>query len=164
MENVLKHGHRKIGIISVERSENIAIAHRLDGMQEVLEQSGFGSNVAQRTSDFSTRGGAEATASLMQENPDLTAIVSVNDRMAIGAISYLRTQGKQVPNDISVVGYDNISLAAVTLPALTTIDQKASELGKISAELLFKKLNGEPPSRVVVPPELVNRDSLALRR
>lgn len=164
MSHVLDYGHRKIGMIGVERANNIAISRRFDGMQAELEKIGLSNEVPIIISDFSTGGGADAAEQLMKNYPDITAIVCLNDRMAIGVLAQLQAIGKRVPDDISVIGYDNISLAAVSQPPLTTIDQKATDLGRVSAELLFKRLNGESPSNVVLPPQFIKRESLAARR
>jgi LacI family transcriptional regulator len=165
MEHVLRAGHERIGIITVQNGTNLAIELRIAGMKAAAEAAGFDFDAMPFIrSDFSTRGGATAARELLQHDPDLTAIISVNDRMAIGAMTYLQQIGKRVPDDISVTGYDNIAISAVSNPPLTTIDQQAVELGKQAAALLFRRLQGEAPSSVVLQPSFVQRASLAVRR
>lgn len=164
MQAVIEAGHEAIGLISVLLEMNIAIGERVAGMMEALQDAGMSQDLPVVLSDFSTRGGAEAAQKLLAYYPDLTAIVCVNDRMAIGALNQMKQIGKVVPDEISVVGYDNISMATSTQPRLTTIDQKPVELGRAAAELLFMRLNGKKPSIVIVEPELVLRESLGKRR
>lgn len=114
--------------------------------------------------DFSTRSGAKAADYFVEKYPNMTAIISVNDRMAIGAIAQLQLLGRAVPKDISVTGYDNIAISGVSNPPLTTIDQKPVDLGRVAAERLFLWLEGKEPSSVVIPPELIKRGSLVKRR
>lgn len=167
MEQVLADGHRAIGLISVALETNMAIAERVQGMRTAYEKIFETAPVPPLQiveSDFSSAGGAEATHALLDAHPQLTAIIAVNDRMALGALSALQARGKRVPQDVAVVGYDDIPLAAVAQPRLTTINQKPVDLGRAAANLLLKRLNGEAPTNVVIDPVLVRRESLAARR
>ena len=164
MQHVLDYGHEHIGIISAQPTVNIAIQQRLDGLLEVYQNALPSSDIPIIESDFSSLGGAKAVRELITENPHITSIIALNDRMAIGAISELKQMGKNVPQDISVVGYDDIPMAGTSQPALTTINQKPVELGRVAAELMLKRLNDEQPANVVISPSLVKRESLAIRR
>ena len=79
--------------------------------------------------------------------------------MAIGAIQQLQALGKAVPDDITVVGFDNIEHCQLINPALTTVDQRPVEQGQIAAQMLFDVLNGKSPQPVILATELVIRDS-----
>ena len=164
MEHVLASGHQEIGLISVKPELNMAIEKRVGGILSVYEKANLAYEIPIVESDFSSDGGAEAAQELITKHPNLTTIIALNDRMAIGAISKLKQLGKQVAQDISVVGYDDIPMASATQPALTTINQKPVELGRAAAELMLKRLNGEKPANVVIKPSLVQRESLAIRR
>jgi len=165
MRQVLQCSHEHIGFITVPGEMNIAIAHRLRGIKRALAESKLEfERLALVQSDFSVDGGTQAAQQLLRMQPDLTAIVSLNDRMAIGAMRYLQDIHKRVPDDISVTGYDNIASSVVSNPPLTTIDQRAVMLGQKATRLLFAVLEGHKPSSVVLSPELVKRDSLAARR
>src|SRR5204862_13537 len=96
---------------------------------------------------------------LLDKHPALTALVCLNDRMAIGAMQQCQSSGKRVPEDISVIGYDNIPNAASSLPPLTTIDQQAPELGRTAAHILFELLKEKTPEPVILPTRLVVRHS-----
>ncbi|MEO1644863.1 MAG: LacI family DNA-binding transcriptional regulator, partial [Chloroflexota bacterium] len=164
MEQVLAEGHRQIGIISVALETNLAVQERMRGIQAVYQSAGIDEPLPIVESDFSSQGGAKAVTTLLAQAPHLTAIIAINDRMAIGALSGLQALGKRVPDDVSVVGYDNIPLAGVAQPQLTTIDQKPVDLGNAAATLLLRRLQGETPTNVVIDPVLIKRESLSTRR
>lgn len=164
MKHVLELGHRDIGVITVPDTLNIAVAHRIEGICKATTEAGLDCQQIQfAEADFSTSGGAKATYQLLNSLPNLTAIISLNDRMAVGAIQTLTQIGKVVPENITVIGYDNIALASTSTPPLTTINQRATEQGQIAAQMLFDILNDKKPSPVVLPPELVIRESAAPR-
>ena len=92
---------------------------------------------------------------------DVTAIVCANDKMAFGAIRELRRLGKSVPEDVSIIGYDNLPLASYTYPALTTIHQSRLELGKAAFFVLQKMFDGIPINKMLLKPRLIIRDSVS---
>jgi DNA-binding LacI/PurR family transcriptional regulator len=164
MQAVLSARHTGIGLISVPSGMNIAIDERMTGLKQAADSSEMDFDTLPCTeSDFSVQGGADSARHLLENHPDLSALICLNDRMAIGAIRELRQMGYRVPQDISVVGYDNISLAGASTPPLTTIDQQAVLQGRKAAELLFDVLNDNSPSSVVLTPQLIERGSLARR-
>ena len=159
-EHLLSLGHRKIGIISVPDKMNYAINQRLVGIRKTLDDAGIDfDTLPHELSDFSTAGGAKSVNTLISNNHDLTAVICINDRMAMGAIQQLSQMGKRVPEDISVVGYDNIASSETVTPPLTTVDQQAAELGRSAAEMLMAILNKRKPKSVVLPTQLIIRDS-----
>lgn len=164
MQHVLDLGHRQIGIISVPEEMHLSIHHRVIGLRKAAELSGLDFDaIPEMDGDFSTPSGAACAAQLLTDYPDLTALVCLNDRMALGAIQQAREMGRRVPHDLTVVGYDDIPSAAVFSPALTTIDQQAPELGRVAARMLFDVLAGNEPTPVEVPTQLVIRQSSAPR-
>lgn len=90
------------------------------------------------------------------------AVVTVNDMMAIGVIKMLEQEGIYVPADISVVGFDNIAISALVVPALTTIHQPATETGTIAARILLDRIEGEPveQGKIILKPTLIERNSV----
>ncbi|MGI8556270.1 MAG: LacI family DNA-binding transcriptional regulator, partial [Pyrinomonadaceae bacterium] len=100
-------------------------------------------------------------------NKPFTALFAFNDISAMGAIHALQEAGLRVPEDVSVVGFDDIYFAKFNNPAITTIRQPLFEMGKIAAQTLLKRLSqrgengGEIPPTLTVEPELVVRDSTA---
>ncbi|GGO44552.1 LacI family transcriptional regulator [Streptomyces daqingensis] len=113
--------------------------------------------------DFTAGGGERAMAELLRSAPDLDAVFAANDLMASGALRTLRTRGLRVPQDVAVVGYDDLEPAAWSEPALTTVRQDVEGMGRIMAELLLGRIGLKPgaaaPAPVVTPASLVVRDS-----
>jgi DNA-binding LacI/PurR family transcriptional regulator len=139
-------GHHQIGVInSVWRP--FAIEERLRGVRDALGEAGLSLAAAQlSTGDFSVESGEQAGAQLLGGPERPTAIFALNDRMALGVIRAATAMGLAIPDDLSVVGFDDISLAALLKPALTTVSQPGFALGEAAASTLFRLLSGEPPN------------------
>jgi len=108
--------------------------------------------------DWTPRSGYELGETLLK-NLGLTAVFVGNDQMALGLLRRLHEARREVPKDISVVGFDNIPEAAYFTPPLTTIRQDFAELGRRCLHILLARIEGEQPTRAIVPPELVVRES-----
>jgi DNA-binding LacI/PurR family transcriptional regulator len=131
---------------------------RIEGWKSVLEAVGAPIPELFR-GDWTPRSGYEIGQDLLQI-PELTAVLVANDQMALGLLRRLREAGRQVPHDLSVVGFDDIPEAAYFTPPLTTVRQDFAELGRRCLHILLRRIEGESgPARVVVAPELVVRDS-----
>lgn len=158
---LLEHGHRHIGHIAGPLSYPDA-RDRLTGYRRALEAAGIGYDsrlVVEST--FLEEGGAHAAARLLERAPEVTAIFVANDQMAAGAMRTLREQGREIPSDVSVVGYDDVFLATYLTPTLTTVRQPLVDMGRAAASLLLSRLDGT--RREVVhrfDPELVERRSV----
>lgn len=162
MRHVLELGHRRIGVITVPQDMNLAINERVAGLRSVMEQHNLDFNALPLTyGNFSATSGAAAAAELIANHPDLTTLLCINDRMALGAIQKLRELGKRIPEDVSVIGYDNIAIARLASPTLTTVDQKPVQLGTHAARMMMDMLNGISPESAVLPVELIIRESTA---
>ncbi len=115
------------------------------------------------SSDFTMAGGYGAVDGLLKGHPELEAVFCANDVMALGALRRLRELGKRVPEDIALVGMDDIDLGKISTPTLSTVALLAGERGRIAAELLFERIAGEEGDReartVMVMPRLVVRES-----
>jgi DNA-binding LacI/PurR family transcriptional regulator len=109
-----------------------------------------------------------ATKRLLERGQPFTAIFAFNDISAIGSISALREAGLSVPEDVSVIGFDDIPAAAYNYPALTTIKQPLREMGRLAAEHLLNRISNGPqskfPEEIMVEPELIIRQSTAKAR
>lgn len=162
VRHVVDLGHQRVGVISVPETMNYAINERMSGVRAALGAANIDLHDRDTAySDFSSEGGYHACAELNVRERGMTAIICLNDRAAFGAIQYLKEQGMRVPEDVSVVGYDNIAASSIFTPHLTTIDQKASAQGQYATQMLFDILNGQSPDPVVVPVELITRSSTA---
>lgn len=111
--------------------------------------------------DFTRGGGEAAVAELMARGVPFDGVFAHNDLMAVGVLDGLRAEGRAVPDEVAVIGFDDISIAAHTRPALTTVRQPSREMGEAAATMLLAHLAGEaPPEKpLVVPTSLVIRES-----
>ncbi len=112
------------------------------------------------------RGGRRATRALLSADSGLTAIVCVNDLMAVGAMREIRGRGLRIPEDISVTGFDNVRLSQFCYPALTTVHIPRDQIGQNICEVLIPNMETMLEHEILIAPELVVRDSTgpALRR
>ncbi|NCF67297.1 MAG: substrate-binding domain-containing protein, partial [Chloroflexi bacterium] len=136
-QHLIALGHRNIGIICGPESDP-ATAMRRKGHNRAMTDSGLDPTRTPHVGGgYTVEGGYEAAAQLMQEAPDLTAIIAFSDTMAIGAMRWLRKQGYDVPGDVSVVGYDDIPNARRQMTPLTTINIPSMEEGRRAVQVLF---------------------------
>ncbi|MET1075437.1 MAG: substrate-binding domain-containing protein, partial [Umezawaea sp.] len=111
--------------------------------------------------DFTPDDGAAAMADLLAREPDLDAVFVAADIMALGALRVLHNQGRRIPEDVAVVGFDDLMIASTALPPLTTVRQDVEQLGRTMTWCLLGQLAGEeglPPS-LLLPTSLVIRSS-----
>jgi LacI family transcriptional regulator, repressor for deo operon, udp, cdd, tsx, nupC, and nupG len=154
-------GHKRIGVISGLKDNPHAI-DRLEGYKEAIAEAGipFEKDLISE-GDFTMWSGLNAAFQFcnMKERP--TAIFSMNDEMAIGAMQTFKNQGIRIPEDMSVTGFDDIAYAKYSDPSLTTISQPAEEMGKMAMDMLLKVIEGEPLSQreCVLPTEFIIRKS-----
>jgi LacI family repressor for deo operon, udp, cdd, tsx, nupC, and nupG len=154
-------GHKRIGVISGLKDNPHAI-DRLEGYKEALAEAGipFEKDLIAE-GDFTMWSGLNAAFQFCNMKNRPTAIFSMNDEMAIGAMQTLKNQGFKIPEDISVTGFDDIAYAKYSDPSLTTISQPAEEMGKMAMDMLLKVIEGEPLSQreCVLPTEFIIRKS-----
>jgi DNA-binding LacI/PurR family transcriptional regulator len=135
-------------------------AERVQGWKAALESAGARVPALLR-GDWTPRSGYELGERLLAI-PDLTAVLVANDQMALGLLRRLHEAGREVPRDLSLVGFDDIPEAAYFTPPLTTVRQDFAELGRLCLQSLLRRIEGKSgPTRVVVQPELVVRGSTA---
>jgi LacI family transcriptional regulator len=152
-------GHRRIGYAAGPAHIRTS-AIRLEGFRAGLREAGLKADdrlIA--CGDFSVSGGAKAAGELVGAGLDITAIVAANDITAFGVLDELDRRGIRVPEDISVAGFDDIEAASLVRPRLTTARIPIAELGRAGAEMAQALLAGKRPRSVVLPAELVVRDS-----
>jgi DNA-binding LacI/PurR family transcriptional regulator len=166
MEHVLASGHTDIAIIAGPEALWTA-EQRLAGYREALASAGHDPDRARLLrGDYREQSGAQAVDRLWDGDArQPTVLVAANDLMAVGAIERLRQRGLRVPEDVSVAGFDDIPLARLLQPALTTVRQPADELGRAAAHALFARLDDPAAAlaHVELPADLVIRDSVAER-
>ncbi|MBM7704613.1 LacI family DNA-binding transcriptional regulator [Metabacillus iocasae] len=163
---LLDKGHIHIGMISGTRSDKMTTTPRVHGYRQALIDSGlpFTEN-AVAYGDFGFQSGIECMQQLLSHQKHLTAVFCASDEMAIGALSYLYKQGIKVPEQISLLGYDNTATAQKAIPPLTTIEQPLYKMGRRAFEVLIKgerKVNLIYPHRIIERDTVTNREPIAL--
>ncbi|MFA6844320.1 MAG: substrate-binding domain-containing protein [Sphaerochaetaceae bacterium] len=176
MSLVLTKEHRNLAIVSLskdafstEGNMNSVPARRALGYDTALRKVGLtlqDENVHHFVSECTYLNGMCVAQEIAKLNPLPTAVVTMSDIVAIGCISYFQSQDIKVPQDISVVGFDNIDSAKLVSPQLTTVDQPALLKGSIAAKALFSMINGEElvTKHMEIPYSIVIRQSLAQAR
>ena len=162
-DHLLTLGHRRIGVITGP-SDGVASRRRLLGYHTALAAAGTMPVPAlQVEGNFIVSGGAAGAERLLDLAEPPTAIFAFNDSMAVGALQVARALGLRVPEDLSVVGFDDTIEAEVAYPPLTTVRQPLKELGRMAVDLLFRLLadQGSEPVHVELATRLVVRSSTA---
>jgi LacI family transcriptional regulator len=161
MEYLIELGHRRIGFISGRpdlRSANQRFQAYLDG----LAQAGIPVDPALiEAGDFSLETGRLCAQRLLALPEPPSAIFAANDQSAIGALTAAREAGLRVPQDLSLVGFDNIPETTYVHPSLTTVDQNVSHMGRLATEMLIDLIQGKPlhDSQRTTATQLIVRDS-----
>jgi LacI family transcriptional regulator len=174
LQHLYNLGHRRIAFMrgpkAIPDSE-----YRWMGIQKVAEELGLGTDpsltVHLDSSGWPLKTGHHPmdpqiayapTRALLERIPGVTALFCFNDTAAMGAIRAIKDAGLDVPGDISIVGFDDITSAAFTTPSLTTVRQPLAEMGKRGAKVLLERIADKKkvfPSEIVVEPELIVRES-----
>lgn len=158
VRHLVSLGRHTIAHIAGPRDQTSAL-DRIDGYTDVLPD---GDPALIADGDFTADGGALAMARLLERRPDLDAVFAANDLMASGALRVLREHGRRVPQDVALVGFDDMeSVAEATDPPLTTIRQDVVGMGRLMVRLLMERLSdgSTGPDSVITPTKLVRRAS-----
>ncbi len=138
-----------------------ASVDRLQGWHEAMAAGGQSAD-AIAFGDFTEAGGEQAARELLEQHPDLDGIAVASDLMAVGVLRVLAETGRRVPDDVAIVGYDDLGVAERTTPPLTTVRQPIVEMAERATRLLLEQLDESGPSgamRVIIPPAIVRRAS-----
>ncbi len=145
--HLLDLGHRRIAIAAGKEGLT-TIADRIAGVSAALRQRGLDlDSLPIVHSDFTRGGGRVAAEQILCDHPETTAIIALNDAMAIGVLSTLRAHHIPVPERMSVVGFDDVSVAADLAPSLTTIRLPMTDMGKMALSLALKPRAARPRRR-----------------
>ena len=158
-------GHERIGCISGP-SDLTPSADRVKGYERALSEANIPiQDELIVAGDLRYQGGEKAMQRLLELNTPPTAVFASNDMMAIGAMRAIHNAGLRIPEDVSLVGFDDIPLAAALFPALTTVSQPMTELAQLTAKRLIDRIqNSEEnfnPQQYILETELIVRDSCA---
>jgi len=155
-------GHERIAVINGPlRLESARI--RFQAWQEAMRESG--ADAAQRLVDgddgWSAEAGRAAMLRLLEQSPDLTAVFCANDLLAMGALAALAEKGRQVPDDVSVMGFDDTELARHAVPPLTTMQIHSRDMARSAVRRLLERIEdrGIPPVKIEFPIDLIVRNS-----
>ena len=167
VELLAAKGHTHIGLLGGNWSCSQISYSRLSGCRDACQRLGLPFDVDRQCEPcrYSMPEAYAATKVLLERCPDLTAIFAVSDVMAMGAIRALADLGRQVPGDISVVGYDGITAGQYFLPRLTTVRQDIQQLAELGVDALLRSILRRSPSvHGLVPFHLVEGESVAQLR
>ncbi len=167
MDYLLKLNHTRIGIIS-SVNKYVSTALRMKGYRDALIQAGIAVKeeyARYATIDYTFKSGFDAARSLLSQEKRPTALFCISDMLALGAIASAREMGFRVPEDVTVVGFDDVEHTTMFHPHVTTMAQPCFELGEKAMEMLLCQLNRTPtPHEVILPHKLMIRESSAPRR
>ena len=160
-ECLIELGHRKIGMITGPGGWK-SVNDRTEGYRFALERAGipFDGSLIEH-GDWSYEGGYEAMGRLLAKTPKVTALFAQNDQMAVGAMRALHEAGRKIPDDVAIIGYDDVPAAAYSHPPLTTIRQPMQQVGEVATRLLIELINDPDAERkeVLLKTELIRRQT-----
>lgn len=156
-QHLIELGHQQLAIIQ-PHALMANMKDRVKGFEQMCQSHQLPAPVRICT-ELSKAGGRDIATKLVEHH--VTGVFAINDELAIGCIRGLTECGKSVPDDLSVVGYDDIDMAGYMTPALTTIAQSVDDIAHISLQLITDKINGRPHEnkRVELPTQLMQRET-----
>lgn len=156
---LIQSGRQRIAFLGGPQEE-LEVQYRFRGYEQALQAAGRSVDSALLAhGDFTDVSGESAMSSLLEQAQDLDAVFVNSDLMAIAAMKALREQGRRIPDDVAVVGYDDLSIAANCNPPLTTIRQNVPLAGKLLAQNLLQYLREGVVTNTSIPVELIVRQS-----
>jgi DNA-binding LacI/PurR family transcriptional regulator len=162
-EHLIEQGHEKIAFIGGSKDLFVTI-DREAGYEAALEAANIKKHKDYKIhAEFLKSGGSEAVKHLFSLDHPPTGLVVTDDLMSLGVLSMLEESGYSSPEDISLVSFNNVYLSEITRPSLTTVDVNINELGAQSAKALIEKTQdkSEPAKRIIIPHEIIYRDSVS---
>lgn len=163
-QRVIDYGHRDIGMITAPTDNNDRALDRVEGVRAAMELSGLsGKDLMIASTTYSLTNGGKAFERLMGCTPRPTAIICGNDVLGAGAISKAKEMGLKIPDDVSITGFDDIDLAQVVDPKLTTVHVPHRRMGVSAARLLLGILDGQTDCQSIeLDTQLIMRESLGV--
>jgi len=161
MDYLYSKGHKEILVIT-GGNEIQSSLERVKGVMLFSERH-TGTKIFVFDGDFTPNAGYNITKTFLKSNKNITAIFAFNDLMAFGALNALTEKGLKVPDDISIMGFDNSFISKYTFPSLTTVDQPKDKIGIVAAQLIMDRLNAQRASKtrdVVIPFTIIERNSV----
>lgn len=159
VEHLIGLGHERISHVS--GGGGAGAGDRLRGYEEAMKRRGLGGRISVATGSYTDAGGYGATRRLLSRDAPPTAVFAANDLAALGALTALGEAGLAVPGDVSVIGYDNTYLAALSHVSLSSVDQPRLRMGGLAVRLLLERIESgrTRPRHEILAPALVARSS-----
>ena len=160
-EHLLRLGRRRIAFLGNATEHCPEFRDRCEGYRQALRAAGIAVDPALHgdATDSTEEVGRQAMAQLLERGAKPDAVLAASDLLAIGAIHTLESAGISVPGDVAVAGFDDIPMARLTTPALTTVQQDTTRAGEVLVERLLQRIRGEPATSEMLPARLVIRRS-----
>lgn len=160
---LIEKGHRKVAIVSGGERDEIAGVPRIVGYKAAMKDHGLtvNDNWIVKTEGFFFEDGKKGFLQLMNQSPDITAVFAGSDDMAVGILSAAYDLGLKVPEDVSVMGYDNLKIAEMVVPTLTTVAQPFEKMGEKAVEMILEMIDtGETVESIYFPHKIIERTSV----
>lgn len=159
---LIDNGHKKIAMISGDMDDSIAGVPRVNGYLQALSDYGLEINKSLiKYGDFGYKSGRLCMEELLKENNEFTAIFASSDDMAVGALSEAYAKGIKIPDEISIIGYDNTQVAEMAIPPLTTVAQPLYSMGEKAVEKLFSIIeNNEDIQSTIMMHKIIERSTV----
>lgn len=160
---LIRNGHRRIGVIH-DDSRIITAQERLGGYRQALSDSGLPVDpLLMAVSQSTVQHAIDATIRLFSQPDRPTALFTLDSLMTTGALLALRSMGLCVPQDVSLVGFDDFDLATFTDPQITVVSQPVGQIGPLAVQMMMERISGgdSPPRQVRFPTRLIVRGSVA---
>jgi LacI family transcriptional regulator len=154
-------GHERIAVITGPKTVSTSV-DRVKGYSQALTEAGLSENELVYYGSFTQQSGYDLTKQAMLQSPSPTAIFAANNFILLGVIKALRELQLKVPDDVSVVGFDDFFESMLVKPFFTAVVQPAYEMGRLAAELLLKRISGELSGecqKIIFPTEIIERES-----
>ncbi len=157
--HLINRGYKNIGFLSGPE-ESYDNKERYEGFSRALNDNNFlfDENLLFK-GDFTEEEGYKVISKFLKNDISIDALFAANDEMAIGAIQAIKENNYQIPNDIAVVGFDDIRLSSYINPPLTTVRHPKYEMGTFATHMIFQILQGAATESIVLPTQLINRES-----
>lgn len=159
-EHLIGLSHRRLGVISGDPAGNTRARERLDGVADAVKAAGLEAP-ALSVQPFSIAGGRAGLADLLAQDAAITAILCTTDLTAAGALVEAHDRGIAVPLQLSLTGFDDIDLAAATMPRLSTVRVPITDMAAAAADALFGMINGGKGESLMLPTQLILRETTA---
>lgn len=162
VEYLIQNGHRNIALAGGENNSYPSLKERRNGYFRALKDNGI-KNTFSANFNVSKTGGLDEISALLEDHPEITALFCVNDNVGSAAVRAAQNRGKHVPQDISVIGYDDTYIASLTLPPLSTMQVDTLAMGRAAVHLLSLRMDNPESARMtlIIHTSLIERFSVS---